>query len=134
MAFIGLPCAGKLDTDVLLKALALGADGVLVLACPEENCRSNHGNSYARDRLAEARNYLEEAGIDGRRLRFENISSNRVYLLNEVLQDFTDIIKSWRGGHPRSMKIPPAPPCQRGGVKSPPLANRDLRGISRELD
>ena len=52
--FIGLPCAGKLDPDFLLKALSLGADGVLVLACPEENCRSNHGNTYARDRLAEA--------------------------------------------------------------------------------
>jgi quinone-modifying oxidoreductase, subunit QmoB len=88
--FIGLPCAGKLDTDVLLKALALGADGVLVLACPEENCRSNRGNSYARDRLAEARGYLQEAGIDGRRLRFEHISSNRVFLINEVLQDFKE--------------------------------------------
>ena len=79
MEFIGLPCAGKLDPDFLLKALSLGADGVLVLACPEENCRSHHGNTYARDRLAEARDYLEEAGIDGRRLRFEHISSNQVF-------------------------------------------------------
>jgi coenzyme F420-reducing hydrogenase delta subunit/NAD-dependent dihydropyrimidine dehydrogenase PreA subunit len=99
-AFIGLPCAGKLDTDVLLKALASGAEGVLVLACPEENCRSNHGNTYARDRLKEARNYLEEAGIDGRRLRFENISSNRVYLLDEVLQDFIKGIKGLEGRAP----------------------------------
>ena len=90
--FIGLPCAGKLDTDVLLKTLALGADGVLVLACPEENCRSNYGNTYARDRMAEARGYLQEAGIDGRRLRFEPISSNRVYFLNEVIQDFIQIL------------------------------------------
>jgi coenzyme F420-reducing hydrogenase delta subunit/Pyruvate/2-oxoacid:ferredoxin oxidoreductase delta subunit len=95
--FVGLPCAGKLDPDFLLKALSLGADGVLVLACPEENCRSNHGNTYARDRLAEARDYLEEAGIDGRRLRFENISSNRVCLLNEVLQDFTNVIIGLEG-------------------------------------
>ncbi len=63
-AFIGLPCAGKLDTDSLLKALALGAEGVLVLACPEENCRSLHGNTYARRRLDEARDYLREAGMD----------------------------------------------------------------------
>ena len=86
--FIGLPCAGKLDPDFLLKALSLGADGVLVLACPEENCRSNHGNTYARDRLAEASDYLEEAGLDRRRLRFEHISSNRVFLLNEIIQNF----------------------------------------------
>lgn len=92
--FIGLPCAGKLDPDYLLKALSRGADGVLVLACPEENCRSNHGNTYARDRLAEALDYLEEAGLDRRRLRFEHISSNRVYFLNEVIQDFIQKIKS----------------------------------------
>ena len=98
--FIGLPCAGKLDTDVLLKALSLGADGVLVLACPEENCRSNHGNTYARDRLAEARGYLEEAGIDARRLRFEPISSNQVYFLNEVLQDFMQRLKCVQGRVP----------------------------------
>jgi len=95
--FIGLPCAGKLDPDFLLKALSLGADGVLVLACPEENCRSNHGNTYARLRLTEAREYLEEAGIDGRRLRFENISSNRVYFLNEVLQDFMQSLNGAEG-------------------------------------
>jgi coenzyme F420-reducing hydrogenase delta subunit/Fe-S-cluster-containing hydrogenase component 2 len=93
LEFIGLPCAGKLDPDFLLKALSLGADGVLVLACPEENCRSLHGNTYARRRLAEARDYLEEAGIDGRRLRFETISSNRVFFLNEVIQNFIQSLK-----------------------------------------
>ncbi len=98
--FIGLPCAGKLDPDFLLKALSLGADGVLVLACPEENCRSNHGNTYARDRLAEASDYLEEAGLDRRRLRFEHISSNRVFLLDEVLQDLIKGIKGLEGRAP----------------------------------
>ena len=46
--FISLPCAGKMDPDYVLKALVMGADGVLVLACPEENCKSIHGNTYAR--------------------------------------------------------------------------------------
>jgi len=100
VAFIGLPCAGKLDPDFLLKALSRGAAGVLVLACPEENCRSNHGNTYARDRLAEALDYLEEAGLDRRRLRFEPISSNRVYFLNEVLQDFIQRLKGLEGRAP----------------------------------
>ena len=117
--FIGLPCAGKLDTDVLLKALSLGADGVLVLACPEENCRSNYGNTYARLRLTEARDYLEEAGIDGRRLRFEHISSNRVYFLNEVLQDFIQSLKL-EGRAPARPENPPQPPFSQGGV-DPPL-------------
>lgn len=93
-AFIGLPCAGKLDTDSLLKALALGADGVLVLACPEENCRSQHGNTYARRRLDEARDYLQEAGVDPGRLRFDTLSSNMVHKLVETIDQFMRDLKA----------------------------------------
>jgi coenzyme F420-reducing hydrogenase delta subunit/NAD-dependent dihydropyrimidine dehydrogenase PreA subunit len=110
VAFIGLPCAGKLDPDFLLKALSRGAAGVLVLACPAENCRANHGNTYARDRLAEARDYLEEAGLDRRRLRFETISSNRVYFLNEVIEDFSQRLKGVEGRAPAKHENPPPPP------------------------
>lgn len=98
VAFIGLPCAGKLDTDVLLKALALGATGVLVLACPEENCRSLHGNTYARLRMDEARDYLQEAGIDRRRIHFENLSSNKVHRFVEVLEQFSQALKTGPDG------------------------------------
>jgi coenzyme F420-reducing hydrogenase delta subunit/Pyruvate/2-oxoacid:ferredoxin oxidoreductase delta subunit len=94
VVFIGLPCAGKLDTDTLLKALALGADGVLVLACPEENCRSQHGNTYARRRLDEARDYLREAGVDPARIRFETLSSNMVHKLLETVDQFLRDLKA----------------------------------------
>lgn len=98
VAFIGLPCAGKLDTDVLLKALALGGDGVLVLACPEENCRSQRGNTYARRRLDEARNYLVEAGLDPERLRFESLSGNTIHKLVETVTQFIQDLKSKTDG------------------------------------
>ncbi|MBI5585480.1 MAG: hydrogenase iron-sulfur subunit [Deltaproteobacteria bacterium] len=91
--FIGLPCAGKLDTDALLKALTQGADGVLVLACPEENCRSQQGNTYARRRLGEARDYLEEAGLDPGRLRFAALSSNMVHKMHEIIDRFVEDLK-----------------------------------------
>ncbi|MCU0580548.1 MAG: hydrogenase iron-sulfur subunit, partial [Desulfobacterota bacterium] len=94
VAFIGLPCAGKLDTDSLLKALAAGADGVLVLACPEENCRAQHGNTYARRRLDEARDYLQEAGLDPGRLRFDSLSSNMVHKLVETIDQFMRDLKA----------------------------------------
>jgi coenzyme F420-reducing hydrogenase delta subunit/Pyruvate/2-oxoacid:ferredoxin oxidoreductase delta subunit len=96
--FIGLPCAGKLDTDTLLKALNLGADGVLVLACPEENCRSQHGNTYARRRVDEARDYLEEAGMNGGRLRFATLSSNMVHRLEETVDQFNRDLKDQAHG------------------------------------
>ncbi len=86
--FISLPCAGKLDPAHILKALSLGAEGVMILACPEENCRSVYGNSYARDRIQEAREYLDEAGVNPERIRFENISSNMEWFLKEIIDDF----------------------------------------------
>ncbi len=86
--FIPLPCAGKLDPDYVLKALALGADGVLVLACPEENCQSLHGNTYARERIREALKYIGEAGLNPERVRFENVSSNQVWKLKEIIGRF----------------------------------------------
>jgi coenzyme F420-reducing hydrogenase delta subunit/Pyruvate/2-oxoacid:ferredoxin oxidoreductase delta subunit len=86
--FIALPCAGKLDPDYVLKALALGADGVLVMACPEENCQSLHGNTYARERIREALEYIGEAGLNPERVRFETVSSNQVWKIKEVVDDF----------------------------------------------
>ncbi len=88
--FIALPCAGKLDPDYILKALSMGAHGVLVLACPEENCKSLHGNTYARERIQEARHYVEEAGINPERIRFNNLSSNMIWYLKEIISQFID--------------------------------------------
>jgi coenzyme F420-reducing hydrogenase delta subunit/Pyruvate/2-oxoacid:ferredoxin oxidoreductase delta subunit len=88
--FIALPCAGKLDPDYVLKALVLGAHGVLVLACPEENCQSLYGNTYARNRIMEAKKYIEEAGLNPDRIRFKNLSSNMVWYLKEVIGEFMD--------------------------------------------
>jgi len=93
--FIGLPCAGKIDPDHLLKALSLGAEGVLILACPEENCRSLHGNTYARERMAEASRYLEEAGMEPDRIRFRNLSSNMVWYLQEVINQFQNDLEKY---------------------------------------
>jgi len=88
--FIPLPCAGKLDIDYLLKALTMGADGVLVLACPEENCKSIHGNTYARERIREAQEYLEEAGLKPEQIHFEHLSSNMVWYFKEVVDRFIE--------------------------------------------
>jgi quinone-modifying oxidoreductase, subunit QmoB len=90
VAFIGLPCAGKLDPDHILKAFVSGAEGVLVLACPEENCRSIHGNVYAQDRVREIQTYLEEAGVSPNRIRFEHVSSNMEWYLKEIVRQFSD--------------------------------------------
>jgi quinone-modifying oxidoreductase, subunit QmoB len=96
LEFISLPCTGKMDPDHILKAFSLGADGVMVLACPEENCRSVHGNTYARERILEIRKYMDEAGVHPDRIRFENLSSNMKWYLTELIRHYTDDLTELR--------------------------------------
>jgi coenzyme F420-reducing hydrogenase delta subunit/Pyruvate/2-oxoacid:ferredoxin oxidoreductase delta subunit len=71
-----MPCAGKIDIDYLLKAFTYGADGVLVLGCHSDNCKSQMGNEHALWRVERARTMLEEAGVDPRRLVFRTLAAN----------------------------------------------------------
>ena len=65
-----VPCTGTIGTQTLLQALEQGADGVLLVACPEGNCHHLNGNLRAEKRLAQARALLQEAGLEPDRLRF----------------------------------------------------------------
>jgi coenzyme F420-reducing hydrogenase delta subunit/Pyruvate/2-oxoacid:ferredoxin oxidoreductase delta subunit len=71
-----MPCAGKIDIDYLLKAFTHGADGVLVLGCHADNCKSQQGNEHALWRVDRAQAMLHEAGVDPRRLLFRNVAAN----------------------------------------------------------
>ena len=94
--FISLPCAGKVDPDYLLGALTMGAKGVTVFAVPE-NCRSIHGNSYARERIREARNYIEEAGHQsGTEYVLSSLSSNMGWYLKEIIEKFVGELKKFK--------------------------------------
>jgi heterodisulfide reductase subunit A-like polyferredoxin len=44
---VEVPCAGKLDPDMVLEAFGRGFDGVLALYCHEDACYSLSGNTWA---------------------------------------------------------------------------------------
>jgi coenzyme F420-reducing hydrogenase delta subunit/Pyruvate/2-oxoacid:ferredoxin oxidoreductase delta subunit len=71
-----MPCAGKIDIDYLLKAFTHGADGVLVLGCHPDNCKSQQGNEHALWRVERAQAMLTEAGVDPRRLVYKTLAAN----------------------------------------------------------
>lgn len=73
---VRVPCAGKVDVDYLLWAFEAGADGVMVMGCHEDNCRSIRGNTYAQWRVEAAQRMLSDAGLEPERLAFANIASN----------------------------------------------------------
>ena len=45
---VKLPCTGRIEESLLLKAFENGADGVMIMGCLEGNCHFVNGNFRAR--------------------------------------------------------------------------------------
>jgi F420-non-reducing hydrogenase iron-sulfur subunit len=63
-----IPCSSKVEVSHVLKILEQGADGVELVACPEDQCRFLVGSLKAEKRIGRARGLLEEIGMGGQRL------------------------------------------------------------------
>ena len=73
---IRMPCSGRIDVRVLLKAFEEGADGVYVAGCEEGSCHFAEGNYWAKRRVKYAKKLLDEIGIGGDRLDMFNFSAS----------------------------------------------------------
>jgi len=87
---IKVPCAGKVDVDHILKAFRAGAEGVLVLACHKDNCKSQQGNTFAGWRVEDARRLLAEIGLEEERLVFATIASNMPVEFVKITREMED--------------------------------------------
>lgn len=65
---VRLTCLGRLHLGLILKAFELGADGVMLLGCPPEDCHYDDGMTRAKEVFAEAEKVLHLLGIDSERL------------------------------------------------------------------
>ena len=90
---VRVPCAGRIETIYLLKALEKGADGVLVFACYEENCQFLIGNLRARGRLSYAHRMLEKIGLEKERLEICHLATNSGVKLAETLRRKTEQLR-----------------------------------------
>ena len=82
---VRVPCAGRIDTIYLIKALEKGADGVLIFACHEENCQFLQGNLRIRGRLSYAHRMLEKIGLEKERIEICPLATNSGVKLAEAL-------------------------------------------------
>ena len=65
---VRLMCLGRLHLGLILKAFELGADGVILLGCPSEDCQYESGMERAKELFIQARKVLHLLGIEPRRL------------------------------------------------------------------
>ncbi len=90
---VRVPCAGRIETIYLLKALERGADGILIFACYEKNCQFLRGNLRAKGRLAYAHRMLEKIGLEKERIEICHLATNSGVKLTETLRRKSEQLK-----------------------------------------
>jgi coenzyme F420-reducing hydrogenase delta subunit/ferredoxin len=86
---IRLPCTGRIDFNLLVKAFEVGADSVLVSGCHPGDCHYTSGNYHARRRWILFRELLDTLGFDMRRIHFSWISAAEGKKFQEVITEIT---------------------------------------------
>jgi len=91
---IRVMCSGRVSDFLILKAFALGADGVLVGGCHPGDCHYMKGNLSARRRVAGLKPFLKAIGISSDRLRLQWIGASEGKKMAETMSNFTETVRS----------------------------------------
>ncbi len=91
---IRVPCAGRINRALLLKAFELGADGVALAGCKPGACRYGSGTETSEKNIEDMREILDLLGLGRQRLRFETFLPDEEGLLLSFLQGFTAEMKA----------------------------------------
>ncbi len=73
---IRVPCSGRVDPLLILKALRLGFDGILISGCHPGECHYQTGNYLARRRITLTKKFLEYLGIEPGRIQASWVSAS----------------------------------------------------------
>ena len=90
---IRLMCSGRLDPSFVLKALASGADGVMITGCHPGECHYLEQNYKAMRRVMLLKRTLEPFGINPQRVKLVWASAAEGVRLAKEISIFVDEIK-----------------------------------------
>lgn len=111
---IRVMCSGRVDPTFVIKALADGADGVLIAGCHPGDCHYEEGNFKTMRRYPMLLKLLEQFGIERQRVRLEWVSASEGDLFAAVVKDLTETIRklgplSWKGSRAKTPGLPAQP-------------------------
>ena len=87
---IRLPCTGRIDFNLIIKAFEMKADAVLVSGCHPGDCHYSAGNYHARRRWMLFRELLDTMGIDMNRIHFTWISAAEGRKFQQTIAEITE--------------------------------------------
>lgn len=89
---IDLPCAARVDPMHITEALANGTDGVLIAACPEDDCRSETGSKESHRLVTSLKKTLAQIGLE-ERVHFCSVAPRYPQTFYHELQQFKERIE-----------------------------------------
>ena len=92
--FLIMPCSSKVETSHMVKILAEGADGVMVVGCKRDHCRSLTGSIMAEKRVDYARGLLTEIGMVAARLKMERAEELSSIQMMALVQRQADAVRA----------------------------------------
>jgi F420-non-reducing hydrogenase iron-sulfur subunit len=81
-------CLGQVSTGAILKAFENGADGVLMLSCPPDQCRHEFGARHAEEMYAEARDLVMVLGYSDAQFQLDWVAAGEGQDLVNKVQNF----------------------------------------------
>jgi coenzyme F420-reducing hydrogenase delta subunit len=81
-------CSGRVSPGHVLKALKLGADGVLVSGCHFGDCHYIFGNYKAVEQFEKTKGLVKTLGFDEKRIRLEWVSAAEGDRWGKVIDEF----------------------------------------------
>ena len=81
---VKVPCTGRVDVLLILRAFESGVDGVYLAGCMEGECHFLRGNLRARRRVEYVKGLLEEVGLGGGRVEMFNMSASQGQRLHNL--------------------------------------------------
>lgn len=88
-----LPCSGRIDITMVIRAFMQGADGVIVSGCHPGDCHYTAGNFRARRRWALLRDLLDTLGFDLNRFKLAWISAAEGNKWAKTVEEFASSIE-----------------------------------------
>ena len=90
---IRVMCSGRVDPTFVLKAFALGADGVMIAGCHPGDCHYIEQNYKTLRRYHLLRRMLQDVGIEPERLRLVWASASEGPQLAQAINQFVQEIQ-----------------------------------------
>lgn len=91
---IRVMCSGRVEPDLVLKALHAGADGVLIAGCHPGECHYIEGNLRALRRYALLNRMLRQFGVEEERVQIVWASASEGPLLAQTVDRMTEQLRS----------------------------------------